>query len=120
MPIDTRELRRSKNSPFEMISTDRLCDQCRYNLKGLPSNGKCPECGRAIRGRRSKRFVDSMVDAPAFYLKTLTLGIVVMAVFSIVCAFAFHAVKGGGSLVAVSVAVAGAGSLGWWFGVYIT
>jgi hypothetical protein len=61
-----------------------------------------------------------MVDAPAFYLKTLTLGIVVMAVFSIVCAFAFHAVKGGGSLVAVSVAVAGAGSLGWWFGVYIT
>lgn len=118
MPIDTRELRRSKNAAYELITTDRLCDQCRYNLKGLPSNGKCPECGRPIRGRRSKRFVDSMVDAPAFYLKTLTLGIVVMAVFSIVSAFAFSAVKGGLSLIAVGVA--GAGSLGWWLGVYIT
>jgi hypothetical protein len=118
MPIDTRELIGKGGKSFDLITDDRLCDQCRYNLKGLPSNGKCPECGRPIRRRRSKRFADHLVDAPAFYLRTLTLGLALLAVFSVVSSFAFHALERRWTL--ASAAIAGMASLGWWVGVFIT
>jgi hypothetical protein len=120
MPIDPRELRPSANAPMEVVLTDRPCGKCRYNLKGLPTNGRCPECGYPIgrRGRRgSRRFTDSLVDAPLFYLKTLALGTVLLAVCSIVAGFGFSFLLGGGEEIAA--AFAGGASLGWWVGVFI-
>ena len=34
------------------IDTDKPCDQCGYNLRGLRYGGVCPECGTPIRFRR--------------------------------------------------------------------
>lgn len=31
------------------IAEDCPCVQCRYNLRGLPPHGKCPECGFRVR-----------------------------------------------------------------------
>ncbi len=45
-PEDTRESR--------SVSNDLPCNSCGYNLRGLPSGGRCPECGtevaRSLRG----------------------------------------------------------------------
>ena len=30
------------------IIVDTLCIRCRYNLKTLPENGRCPECGLPV------------------------------------------------------------------------
>ncbi len=32
-----------------ILTDDRLCVHCGYNLRGLPLDGKCPECGEAVR-----------------------------------------------------------------------
>lgn len=43
-----RAARREKPNLRTVIG-DRPCAQCGYNLKGLASPGKCPECGTAFR-----------------------------------------------------------------------
>ncbi|HEX3357094.1 MAG TPA: hypothetical protein VHS31_09000, partial [Tepidisphaeraceae bacterium] len=30
------------------VSSDLPCRKCAYNLRGLPSGGRCPECGTAV------------------------------------------------------------------------
>ncbi len=62
-------------SSFETnISTDRECDHCGYNLKGLPMGGKCPECGTPVR-RKSARTSGTMSDeAPTRFVKKLRTG----------------------------------------------
>ena len=32
----------------DVIETDRACESCGYNLRGLPLGGRCPECGVPI------------------------------------------------------------------------
>jgi uncharacterized repeat protein (TIGR04138 family) len=32
-----------------MLDRDLHCIGCNYNLRGLPWNGKCPECGKTVR-----------------------------------------------------------------------
>lgn len=118
MPIDPREIRPQKSKLFEVIETDRLCRRCRYNLKGLPLGGKCPECGAPIgAARRGKRFTDNLTDAPIAYLKTLAFGLVLLAIFSIASTFAFYFLGLNPSLVWAGVAAFTA--VGWWIGVYI-
>ena len=33
---------------LEVASPGLLCCRCRYDLRGQPSNGKCPECGELV------------------------------------------------------------------------
>jgi hypothetical protein len=119
MPIDPRELRPSKNALVTIIDTDRLCGRCRYNLKGLPSNGRCPECGRPVASLRSgkRTFTDNLADAPLFYLKALATGLVMMAGFSIASVAAFLMLAETGTLAVA--AFAGVMAIGWWVGVFI-
>ncbi|MEZ6318377.1 MAG: hypothetical protein R3B49_06435 [Phycisphaerales bacterium] len=63
----------------QVITDDRECPNCGYNLRGLKRGGKCPECGRAIGGRRKGRLLDNIVHAPPSYLRTLRLGLVLMS-----------------------------------------
>lgn len=62
-------------SSFETtITTDRECDHCGYNLKGLPTGSKCPECGTSMR-RKSIRTSGTMSDeAPTRFVKVLRYG----------------------------------------------
>lgn len=54
----------------EVISKDRACSRCNYNLIGLKAGARCPECGTPIRGE-ILRGVPGMGDAPLPYLKAL-------------------------------------------------
>lgn len=56
------------------IVTDRECDHCGYNLKGLSPGGKCPECGKPIRGRSSKTSGFMSDEAPTRFVRVLRLG----------------------------------------------
>lgn len=45
MPLESESVSRVRTSPF--VAATRTCVACRYDLKGLPLKGKCPECGAA-------------------------------------------------------------------------
>lgn len=62
----------------QVITTDRPCPGCNYNLKGLRKGGKCPECGRPIGGKASGRFADNITHASPRYLRTLRAGLLLM------------------------------------------
>jgi hypothetical protein len=119
MPIDPREIRRTSRL-VELIDTDRQCHVCRYNLKGLPLGGKCPECGTPIVRKRGggKRFTDNLADAPLLYLKTLAFGVVLLAVSSVFCSFAFYFLSRDPTLTLAGIA--GVAATGWLVGVFIT
>jgi hypothetical protein len=118
MPIDPRELRRSANAPVSIVTTDRLCGRCRYNLKGLPGNGNCPECGKPIARRPGKRtFTDNLADAPLFYLKGLAAGLVLLSVSSLGGVVSFLLL--GGTRHLGAALLAGVCSIAWWTGVFI-
>ncbi|MBX3385141.1 MAG: hypothetical protein KF768_01070 [Phycisphaeraceae bacterium] len=71
MPIDEREL--SGKALPTVILDDRVCAGCGYSLKGLRTDGKCPECGRAIR-RPSSRLsaADDFTHAPLAWLRAFS------------------------------------------------
>jgi predicted Zn-ribbon and HTH transcriptional regulator len=46
------------------ILTDRLCDKCKYNLKGLSAAAVCPECGKPISANEEKEWKDPFPDDP--------------------------------------------------------
>ncbi len=71
-------------SSFETnVATDRECDHCGYNLKGLPMGSKCPECGTPMR-RKSTRTSGTMTDeAPTRFVRVLRFGFL-LASFGIV------------------------------------
>lgn len=82
-------------SGFETnVATDRECDHCGYNLKGLPMGSKCPECGTPMR-RKSIRTSGTMTDeAPTRFVRVLRLGFMLASagiVLSVLAIFAGRA-----------------------------
>jgi hypothetical protein len=63
-------------------ATSRPCLRCGYELRGLPSDGRCPECGLSVA--RSAVPNDELRQAPPCWLASLSWGVrlllVVMAV----------------------------------------
>lgn len=54
-----------------LITEDRLCTRCSYNLKGLKTTERCPECGTPIRPKQVGG--GSMTEAPLPYLERLAV-----------------------------------------------
>lgn len=118
MPIDPREL--VKAGREGVIADDRLCDRCRYNLKGLPRGGRCPECGLPIRSRGGrKRFTDNLTQAPLFYLKTLALGLGATAAASAMFIITSIAGAIAPQWALAILALNALAALLWWVGVFI-
>jgi predicted Zn-ribbon and HTH transcriptional regulator len=70
------------------ITTDRECDHCGYNLKGLPMGSKCPECGTPVRRLSSKTSGTIMDEAPTRFVRKLRLGFL-LATASIILTILF-------------------------------
>jgi hypothetical protein len=60
------------------IDEDIPCQRCQYNLRGLKTGERCPECGTVISLIGRARFVSSLTDAPIGYLQRLMLGCYMM------------------------------------------
>ena len=53
------------------------CRNCGYDLRGLPADGTCPECGTPV-GAGYRLLDDNLVLAPRSYLKVLAFGCVLL------------------------------------------
>lgn len=65
MVLDPNRLPQQRAQVLE----DRHCAKCNYTLRGLWVGDPCPECGREIPPKRTRRLDDTMTDAPIPYLK---------------------------------------------------
>src|SRR5688572_20136567 len=61
------------NEPRRPIAEDVLCRACGYNLRGLFTGGKCPECGRVIQlGERTR---DMLMDGEIGQRRLVLIGL---------------------------------------------
>lgn len=58
-----------------VIIADVVCIGCEYNLRGLASEGKCPECGKAVAETFDSRFLITMERV---WLDGLIVGVVLL------------------------------------------
>ncbi|MCG3137077.1 MAG: hypothetical protein HJJLKODD_00919 [Phycisphaerae bacterium] len=57
------------------IAEDTHCVRCGYNLRGLPSNHRCPECGTAVQATLGRKGLGHLSAA---WLKTVQLGLLLL------------------------------------------
>lgn len=77
---DTRPRRSARTG--EVVADDRLCPKCKYNIRGLPIGGVCPECGMPIiagPGTIKTRRELPIDQAPKRYMKLLEIGFMLLA-----------------------------------------
>jgi hypothetical protein len=88
--------RRTNRARHErVLPSGRPCHRCGYDLAGLPYGGACPECGTPIHAPRgSGKFVDTLADAPAAYLRQLCVGLTLMAASGVGLAAALLCAQG--------------------------
>lgn len=110
----------------ETYEPGRLCAHCNYDLGGVPVGNVCPECGKAAgragRRGRSGRIVESLMDAPMWYLKSLALGTTLLCgvLFAVMLLGLFGTVllrRSYGDLPPAGLKLMLA--IVWWVGVYI-
>jgi hypothetical protein len=112
-----------KLAPSAPIHEDRPCHRCGYNVRGLMTGGRCPECGTPIRAG-SVRFESSMASAPQTYLRALAQAAWVQAIGLLTAVALFAALvpavvwPGAHTVLLALVLAAGAGA--WVWGVWQT
>lgn len=67
----------------ELITEDRPCHACGYNVRGLAIGGRCPECGETITYRRKRSGPPPLGEAPTWYLGTFSSGLLLMALSAV-------------------------------------
>lgn len=74
----------SRTASTHVVATTTPCPRCGYDLKGLRSGDRCPECGSPIIAGPSSKFLlnrglrSSLTDASPDYLKRFALGSTLM------------------------------------------
>lgn len=93
------------------------CIQCGYALQGLPTAGKCPECGTAVadslRGfllqYAGRQYLETITKGLSFVLNGI-LAMVILMIVGVASAMALGA-AGGGGLAAFTLVLMGASTL---------
>lgn len=77
------------------VEVDVPCIACGYNLRGLPTDGQCPECGTGIDGSiqqwRAKGKVPALDRADPHWLRRLAVGTLCMTVSGVMLVVVFTA-----------------------------
>lgn len=75
----------TESSPI-VLDRNVACVRCSYNLRGLPTNGKCPECSEPIanstRGFVPRRFSKQYLASMRLGLTMVLIGVPVHVLFS--------------------------------------
>ena len=70
--------------PSPNIMTDRECSHCGYNLRGLPSESRCPECGTPCKKIfQSKASGTMSIEASTNFVRMLRTGFMLASIGAI-------------------------------------
>lgn len=104
------------------IVQDRPCPRCSYNLKGLRTGDRCPECGTPIKRAARAHQASAVSEVPIGYLRTMRTGALLMCLGLPVGAIAMVAgmvMVASGNANAEVFLIAALGFACWHAGVYL-
>jgi len=119
--------RPSANNPLglptvsEPVVVDRPCRRCSYNLKGLKTGDRCPECGTPINSARRYVTGDSITECPLAFIHALHRGAIILlwsALIAGIGAVWFVVQNASSPNLHSAAAIACLGAAGWACGVY--